>query len=67
MTCDRCGGEFTGWGYCPECRIEDLAQAGKQMLASIDSIIVQIGSDVLPKGWLTSANRMRKLTGDSSG
>jgi len=41
--------------------LEAWYEAGQQFLDSADAIIVQVGSDVLPKGWLASANRLRAL------
>lgn len=48
-----------------ESRLDTLETAGRQMLESFDAIIGQVGSDVLPKGWLASANVMRKALGAS--
>ena len=44
-----------------ESELTEWRDAGRQFLESADAIIVQIGSDVLPKGWLATANRLRAL------
>jgi len=44
-----------------ETELAEWREAGNQFLASADAIIIQVGSDVLPKGWLASANRLRQL------
>lgn len=41
-------------------RLQEWEELGRQFLETADSMILQCGSDVLPKGWLSSANRLRK-------